>query len=42
VKDVVWSKPEEDVWWIHPEDRRILKFLHEVEMFRKMVQANLT
>jgi hypothetical protein len=38
----VGAKPEDGVWWIHPEDGRILKFLHGVEMFRKTVQANLT
>jgi hypothetical protein len=35
-------KSEDGVWWIHPEDGRILKFIHEVEIFRKTVQANLT
>jgi hypothetical protein len=38
----VGAKPEDGVLWIHPEDGRILKFIHEVEMFRKTVQANLT
>jgi hypothetical protein len=36
------AKPEDGVWWIHPEDGRLLKFIHEVKMFRKTVQANLT
>jgi hypothetical protein len=35
------AKPEDGVWWIHPKDGRLLKFIHEVKMFRKMVQANL-
>jgi hypothetical protein len=38
----VGAKPEYGVWWIHPEDGRILKCIHGVEMFRKTVQANLT
>jgi hypothetical protein len=38
----VGAKPKDGVWWIHPEDGRILKFIHGVEMFRKTVQANLT
>jgi hypothetical protein len=38
----VGAKLEDGVWWIHPEDGRLLKFIHEVEMFRKTVQANLT
>jgi hypothetical protein len=37
VKDVVWSESEDDIWWMHLEDGRILKFIHEVEMFRKTV-----
>jgi hypothetical protein len=38
----VGAKPEDNVWWIQPEDERILKFIHEVEIFCKTVQANLT
>jgi hypothetical protein len=37
----VGAKPEDGVWQILPEDGRILKFIHEVEMFCKTVQANL-
>jgi hypothetical protein len=35
-------EPKDGVRWIHPEHGRTLKCIHGVEMFCKMVQANLT
>jgi hypothetical protein len=28
----IGAQPKDGVWWIHPDDGKILKFIHGVEM----------
>jgi hypothetical protein len=36
----VGAEPEDDVWWIYPEDRRTRECMPRVKMFPKTVQSN--